>query len=110
VTAAASLLAAALAAAAVTAWVLRPLRGGAAHRPARPGAPPALAAERDAALALLRDLDADHADGRLGEADWTLLRAEALARAAAAVAALDALAGAGGEGDQGGASGADAGA
>ena len=78
--------------AAALGWALAPLRRPVDEGPE--GAPAAARwlTEREAALAELRDLDADRADGRLAEADWRPLRAEAVARGARALAALDALA------------------
>ncbi len=81
-----------LVALAVWAWVLAPLwRGG--HSAAGPDPRViGLLAEREAALASLRDLDADAADGRIGPADHARLRAETIAQGASILAALDRLA------------------
>lgn len=76
---------------AVVWWIAMPLlRGGPAWEPEDPRAV-ALLAEREAALAELRDLDEDHQDGRLSDEDHARLRAEALARGAAALQGLDVL-------------------
>jgi hypothetical protein len=78
----------------LVAWFVgRPFLGRGAELPeaADPRAV-ALLAEREAVLLTLRDLDADHAAGRLAEDDWRSLRAEAVDRAARLLAALDALA------------------
>ena len=74
------------------AWVLAPLRRD--LPPMEPADPRVLAllAQREAALASLRDLEADHRDGRLGEANYAPLRAQLLARGASVLAALDRLA------------------
>ncbi len=76
----------------VVAWVVRPLRGAAL--PLDPPDPRAVAllARREAILASLRDLDADHADGRLGDADHAALRQDLVAQGVATLAALDRLA------------------
>jgi hypothetical protein len=50
-----------------------------------------LLAEREAALATLRDLDADRQAGRLSTPAWEALRAQAVARGVAALSALDEL-------------------
>ena len=74
------------------AWVLAPLRR---DLPPREPADPrvlALLAEREALLATLRDLEADHRDGRLSEANYAPLRAGVLSRGSAVLAALDRLA------------------
>jgi len=76
----------------VAAWVVAPLvRGVVTLDPPEPRAV-ALLARREAILASLRDLDADHADGRLGAADHAALRRDLVARGAATLAALDRLA------------------
>ena len=76
----------------VTAWVVRPLLGGA--MPLDPPDPRAVAllARREAILASLRDLDSDHAEGRLGDADHAALRQDLVAQGVATLAALDRLA------------------
>lgn len=77
---------------ALLAWVLAPLwRGAAPFAPPDPRAV-ALLARRQAALASLRDLDADFAAGRLPEAEYRALRATVVAEGAATLAALDRLA------------------
>jgi hypothetical protein len=77
---------------ALAVFVGRPLLGGSeALEPADPRAV-ALLSEREAVLATLRDLDADHASGRLGDDDYTVLRAEAMTRGGQVLAALDAIA------------------
>lgn len=73
----------------IVAWALWPLRAGAEHMAAVDPRVVARLLEREVALAELRDLDADHADGRLSDADWRELRDAAVARAASALAALD---------------------
>jgi len=85
------LAAAVLGSLAVVAWALWPLRGEPLPVESVDRRFVALLAEREAALFELRDLDGDHADGRLGEADWHALRTLAVDRAARALAALDAL-------------------
>jgi len=89
--AAAILGAAFLGALAIVGWAVWPLRAGA--EPAVPADPRVVARllDREAALAELRDLDADHAAGRLADAHWRALRDAAVARAARALAALDRL-------------------
>jgi Flp pilus assembly protein CpaB len=83
------LLAALLVVAGLLAYVGRPLwRGEGDAPPADPRAV-ALLLEREAVLAALRDLDADHAAGRLPDEIWRTLRADAVARGAAVLAALD---------------------
>ncbi len=78
--------------AAVLVWVGLPLwRGDSPSFSLDPRAV-ALLARRAAVLGALRDLDADRADGRMGEADHDRLRTEALAEGAAVLAALDRLA------------------
>jgi hypothetical protein len=85
-------VAAVLMAAATAIWVVRPLtHGGAVGTPASRAAV-ALLARREAVLAGLRDLEADHADGRVANADYERLRAEALAEGAAVLQALDRMA------------------
>jgi len=76
----------------VVAFVGRPLWTGEGDPPPADPRAVALLAQREAVLATLRDLDADHAAGRLPEADWQSLRAQALARGAATLAALDQVA------------------
>lgn len=76
----------------LVAWVGLPLWRGDAGGDVPDPRVVALLAEREATLAALRDLDADHADGRVTDADYAALRAEAVARGAAALDALDALA------------------
>jgi hypothetical protein len=73
-------------------WVLRPLWTGEVDASGVDPRVLALLAEREAALAELRDLDADHRDGRLSGEDHQELRAEVLARGASILAALDRLA------------------
>lgn len=73
----------------VVAWVGRPL-----WRSEPPLPPPdpravALLARRQAALAALRDLEADRASGRLDEDAYVSLRAEMTASGAATLAAID---------------------
>lgn len=78
--------------AAVAVYVFRPLLGGVeALEDADPRAV-ALLAEREAVLLTLRDLDADRADGRLGEDDYHRLRSETVARGSRVLAALDQVA------------------
>lgn len=74
---------------AAVAWVVLPVARGTV-----PLAPPdprvvALLARREAILANLRDLDADRADGRLGEAEHARLRADVVQQGADVLAALD---------------------
>lgn len=77
---------------AAVAWVVWPvLRGTFPLAPPDPRAV-ALLARREAILANLRDLDADRADGRLGEAEHARLRAEVVQQGAAVLAALDRIA------------------
>ena len=76
---------------AVAAWIVWPLLRGVV-----PADPPdartvSLLARREAALATLRDLDSDFADGRLDEADYNELRSKTVAEGAAALAALDSV-------------------
>jgi hypothetical protein len=52
----------------------------------------ALLARREAVLASLRDLEADHRDGRLSDQQYNDLRKRALAEGAATLAALDSIA------------------
>jgi hypothetical protein len=76
----------------VAMYVGRPLLGGAAALdPVDPRAV-ALLTEREAVLATIRDLDADHAGGRLPESDYQRLRAESVQRGVTLLAALDGLA------------------
>ena len=84
--------AAALVTALVGAWVTRPLWQGA--EPLSPPDPAAveLLAQRQAILAMLRDLDAERALGRLDAAEHELLRAEAVGHGAAVLRAIDRLA------------------
>lgn len=74
---------------AAVAWVVLPVARGTV-----PLAPPdprvvALLARREAILANLRDLDADRADGRLGEAEHARMRADVVQQGADVLAALD---------------------
>lgn len=86
------IVAAILGSLAVVGWALLPLRGDAPPLESVDPRFVRLLAEREAALAELRDSDADHADGRLADAAWQTLRSEAVGRAARALEALDALA------------------
>lgn len=80
-----------VACAAVAAWVLWPLwRGVALLDPVDPRAV-ALLARRESILASLRDIDADHADGRLGDAAHAAMRGDLVRQGSAVLAALDSL-------------------
>ena len=72
-------------------WVLRPLVVG--ELPVSPPDPKAVAllSEREAALASLRDLDADLRDGRIGEEGHAATRSMLVERAAQVLEALDRL-------------------
>jgi hypothetical protein len=78
--------------AAVVLYVGGPLLGGAEALDPVDRRAVALLTEREALLATLRDLDADRASGRLGEADYQRLRAESVQRGVTILAALDSLA------------------
>ena len=76
---------------ATAAWIAWPLLLGRV-----PADPPdaravALLARRESALATLRDLELDYADGRLKEVDYRASRERTIAEGAAALAALDSL-------------------
>ena len=73
-------------------WILRPLWSGEADAFGTDPRVVALLAEREVALADLRDLDADHLDGRIAGEDHQRLRGDVLARGAEILAALDGLA------------------
>ena len=83
---------AALVTALVTAWVTLPLWRG--PEPLSPPDPAALEllARRQALLAMLRDLDAERALGRLDATEHGLLREEVVAHGAAVLQAIDRLA------------------
>jgi hypothetical protein len=76
----------------VTVWVVRPLLGGAVMLDPPDPRAVALLSRREAILASLRDLDSDHTEGRLGDADHAALRQELVAQGVATLAALDRLA------------------
>jgi hypothetical protein len=82
----------AVSAGAVVLWVLRPLLEGPQPMDTLDPRVVALLSRREAVLAGLRDLDADHADGRLGDEAYEALRGEMVADGATALAALDRLA------------------
>lgn len=77
---------------AVLAYVGRPLVTGEGDVPPADPRAVALLLEREAVLSALRDLDADHAAGRMPDEAWQTLRADALVRGAAVLAALDEVA------------------
>ncbi len=79
-------------------FVARPLldQAGAAERAPSPADD--LLFERERVLTALRDLDFDHATGKLIEEDYAAQRAQLLAQGAAVLQQLDQLGAAGGEG------------
>lgn len=83
----------------VAAIVARPLVERGAARDRQPGAADQLLFERERVLTQLRDLDFDHATGKLVEEDYTLQRAQLMAQGAAILKQLDAL-GLGGSEDE----------
>lgn len=89
---AAGLLLGAGAAVAVVAWVARPLFGGPMPLDTPDPRAVALLARREVALSTLRDLDADHDEGRIEDAAYQGLRAQVVAEGASTLAALDRLA------------------
>lgn len=78
--------------AAVAWWVSMPLRRGELPLDAPDQRAVALLAQREAVLASLRDLEADHASGRVADAPYAAQRTELVTRGAATLAALDAVA------------------
>jgi hypothetical protein len=76
----------------VVAWIARPLLQGGVREPTSSSAAVALLAQREAAIAVLRDLESDRADGRIAADDYERLRAEVVGEGTAALAALDRLA------------------
>ncbi len=80
------------------AWIAVPLRRGVVLPVTDDRRALRLLAQREAVLAAIRDLDADHDDGRLSDREHEQLKAEALAQGSAVLAALDRLASERGEG------------
>jgi hypothetical protein len=72
-------------------WITTPLLRGVSSVPDPDPKAVALLTRREAVLAGLRDLEADHSDGRLSEEDYERLRAELLAEGTQTLEALDAL-------------------
>jgi hypothetical protein len=75
----------------VATWVALPLIRGVPDAPSADPRAVALLAEREAVLATLRDLDADHAAARLDEVSYQAMRADAVERGVRVLGALDAL-------------------
>ncbi len=77
----------------VAAFVARPVIERAAYRDGNGAASPAddLITQREAILIELRDLDFDHAVGKVGEEDYAVQRARLVARGAEVLRSLDQL-------------------
>jgi hypothetical protein len=71
--------------------VARPLLEGSRHRDRQPGPADQLLAERERVLVQLRDLDFDHATGKIMDDDYAAQRAQLVAQGVAILKQLDAL-------------------
>jgi hypothetical protein len=72
--------------------IARPLLNQGRPKAGQPRPAAALEAERERLLAALRDLDLDHATGKVSPEDYAVLRPELVAQGAAVLRRLDALA------------------
>jgi hypothetical protein len=78
--------------AAVAWWIVAPLRRGVALSMEADPHAVALLARREAALATLRDVEADYRSGRISQSDYEEVRLEAIGEGAIVLSELDRLA------------------